>query len=85
MKKLLWIIILAIVGIAGYAWYDKDFRNIILQKSGVKPVKSKVYKWQDKDGQWHITNQPPPPGTPYTEQEYLHNTNVIPATPQENK
>jgi len=81
MKKLIWILVIIAAVIGGLAYWDKDFRNIILESSGQKPVKSTVYKWRDKNGKWQISSTPPPAGITYTEQEYLHNTNVIPALP----
>jgi len=39
----------------------------------------RVYKWTDAQGLVHITSQPPTDGTPYEIQEYLSDTNVIPA------
>jgi len=43
---------------------------------------STVYKWQDKSGNWHLSNQPPPPGVPYQTQQYAHDTNVLPLPPK---
>lgn len=39
----------------------------------------RVYKWTDAQGVVHITDQPPGEGIPYETQEYLPDTNVIPA------
>ena len=80
-KLILFLFIIAvIVGITAYM--DKDVRDWILQTSGQAPGKSKVYKWRDSNGVWQISNSPPADGTPYTEQEYLHDTNVVPALPE---
>jgi len=81
MKKFIWILVIIAAVIGGLAYWDKDFRHIILESSGQMPVKSTVYKWRDNNGKWQISNTPPPAGTTYTEQEYLHNTNTIPALP----
>lgn len=85
MKKLLWIIVLIVIVILGYAWIDPEFRSVLMETTGTKQKSTKVYKWQDKNGKWHITNTRPAPGIPYTEQEYLHNTNVIPSVSEGNK
>ena len=71
MKKFIWILVIIAAVIGGLAYWDKDFRNIILETSGQMPAKSMVYKWRDKNGKWQISNTPPPAGTAYTEQEYL--------------
>jgi len=82
MKKLFWIFIIIAASIAGLAYWDKDFRLLLMQTAGQAPVRSIVYKWQDSSGNWQISNTPPAKGTPYTEQEYLSNTNVVPALPK---
>jgi len=86
MKKLLWLIFIVVVAGAIAAYMDPEFRHWLLQTTGTQPAATRLYKWQDSQGQWQITNTPPPAGTPYTEQEYLHDTNVIPALkPDEQK
>jgi len=79
MKKFFWFLVIIVAVVGGLAWFDKDFRAMLLQTTGVTPTKTKVYKWQDNKGKWHISNTPPAKGIPYTEQEYLDNTNVVPA------
>jgi len=74
------LMIAAIVGIIAYM--DQDVKNWILKSTGQLETKSKVYKWRDSNGVWQISSSPPPAGTPYTEQEYLHNTNIVPALPE---
>jgi hypothetical protein len=37
-----------------------------------------VYKWQDPQGGWHITDEPPPEGTSYETQRWSRDTNVLP-------
>lgn len=29
------------------------------------PATARVYKWQDANGAWNLTDRPPPAGTPY--------------------
>lgn len=86
MKKLLWLIFIVVVAGAIAAYLDQDFRHWLLKTTGTAPTETRIYKWQDNQGNWQITNTPPPAGTPYIEQEYLHDTNVIPALkPDEQK
>ncbi len=80
LKKILWAVVILIVGAAAIAYFDKDFRNQVLEMTGQLPTSTKVYKWQDNKGIWHVSNTPPR-DKPYKEQEYLHNTNVIPSLP----
>ena len=82
MKKLFWILVIIAASVAGLAYWDKDFYQWLLQTTGQAPAKSMVYKWRDNNGNWQISNVPPANGIPYTEQEYLSNTNIIPALPE---
>ncbi len=77
---LILLIIAALVGITAYL--DQDVKNWVLKSIGQEQSTSKVYKWRDNNGVWQITSIPPSAGTPYTEQEYLHNTNIVPALPE---
>lgn len=36
------------------------------------PVDLKVYRWQDADGEWHVSNEPPPEGSSFQVREYSH-------------
>jgi len=72
--------VILIIGAGTMVYFDKDFRNRFLEMTGQLPTKSKVYKWQDNKGIWHVSDNPPN-NRPYKEQEYLHNTNVIPSLP----
>jgi len=36
-----------------------------------------VYKWQDAEGSWHFSNEPPPPGVAYQTTELEPNANLI--------
>ncbi|MGB5202403.1 MAG: DUF4124 domain-containing protein [Sedimenticolaceae bacterium] len=42
---------------------------------------TRVYKWQDASGQWHVSDQPPPAGMEYRTQDYSHDTNALPLPP----
>ena len=47
----------------------------------VPPAKVKVYRWQDADGNWQFSNEPPPTGVQFAEQNINPNTNVIRSIP----
>ncbi|MCP5352406.1 MAG: DUF4124 domain-containing protein [Chromatiales bacterium] len=34
------------------------------------PIELKVYRWQDTDGEWHVSNEPPPAGAAFQVREY---------------
>jgi len=82
MKKIFWLLFIIVAAVAVTAYLDPDVKNWILKSTGQMQTKSKVYKWKDSQGNWQISNSPPATGTPYTEQEYLHNTNIVPPLPE---
>ena len=79
MKKFVLFIFLILIALALLAYFDPEFRSFIKEFTGSTQSASKVYKWKDKDGNWQITDAPPPGSIEYTEQEYLHDANVMPA------
>ena len=85
MKKLiLWLLAIIIaLGVVGY--FNPGLVSWVRQQTGTAPQKTTVYKWQDEKGEWHVTDEPPPPGTKYQKQEYLHDTNVLPPVKQDKK
>lgn len=42
---------------------------------------TKVYKWQDTFGEWHFSNQPPPPGIKGSVETYRSDVNITRAPP----
>ena len=46
------------------------------------PEVTRVYRWQDAQGRWHITDTRPPAGTPFTVQSYRSDENIVPLPPQ---
>lgn len=84
MKKFFLFLMLLIIGLGVTAWQNPELVSWLRKTTGTAS-KSVVYKWQDEDGGWHVTDQKPPPGIKYQEQEYLHDTNVLPALVKEEK
>ncbi len=39
-----------------------------------------AYKWRDAQGNWQLTDSPPPQGTPYEVVEAHGDANIIPST-----
>lgn len=78
MKTLLFWLIVIVLGIAVLFYFKPELFERAREFAGGADTSSTVYKWQDEKGVWHVTDTPPPPGTRYEEQEYLHDTNVLP-------
>ena len=83
MKKALFILAAILAAVAWYIYQDPQLsRKIETEVKQVLPTQSKttsVYKWQDKAGQWQITDQPPPAGISYETLKYQSDANVMPA------
>lgn len=78
-KKILLFLVIIAAALAILAQYNPSFKHWLMQTSGSLQDKTVVYQWQDANGKRQISNHPPPAGTPYTQQEYLHDTNVVPS------
>jgi hypothetical protein len=48
---------------------------------GQEMQSTRVYKWQDASGAWHVSDTPPPDEAEYSVQEYNRDTNVLPLPP----
>ncbi|NIP71942.1 MAG: DUF4124 domain-containing protein [Gammaproteobacteria bacterium] len=79
MKRLGWtiLIIVALLGVAAYL--APELLNEIKKHAAGPGESTTVYKWQDEQGNWHVTDEPPPLGVEHREQKYRHDTNVLPA------
>ena len=54
-------------------------KNTPLQSA---PTTTHLYKWQDTNGAWQITDKPPTTGTKYELLEYRSDTNAMPLVPK---
>lgn len=85
-----WVIFLLLVllvlgGGGAYLFYfDRDLGQKLLDKSPIKPPVSvtTAYKWKDAEGNWQITDHPPPGSTPYETLKIRSDANVIPSIPR---
>lgn len=90
------LIIFIIVAIAGAVFYGLNpsgdnsapllrglgkVKSLTQQATPEAPVETVVYKWQDKNGEWHFSNHPPPEGAAASTTTYRSDINVV-APPQ---
>ena len=65
-----------------YVYFAPDLKQQTEQQldrlSGEKASRT-LYRWQDADGQWQVSDRPPPAGTEYEILQYAPETNVIPS------
>lgn len=83
MKKILFILAVILAAVVWYVYHDPQLsRDIKTEVNQLLPEQQRtttVYKWQDKQGNWQITDHPPQTGIKYEKLEYQSNTNVMPA------
>jgi hypothetical protein len=82
MKKLLLIVLVILIGAGIYIYFDPELKQQTRQQIDKlqHPGETRtLYRWQDADGQWQITDFPPPQGTAFETLRYNAETNVIPS------
>ncbi|MGD8576077.1 MAG: DUF4124 domain-containing protein [Thiohalophilus sp.] len=82
MKKLLLIVLAVLIGGALYVYLNPELRDQTrqeLDKLSGKDQGRTLYRWQDPDGQWQISDSPPQAGIPYETLRYDTEANVIPS------
>ena len=72
MKKLLLIFIGIALGVGVYIYQDPRLTRKLNQQVTdiINPKTIKVYRWQDKDGNWQASQFPPPAGIKYEVKTY---------------
>lgn len=83
--KLVLAILVLLAAAAGYLYFNPELRGQWFQGTPLAPVPevTRLYKWQDAGGGWHVTDSPPPPGTRYELLELHPDTNVMPLVPKD--
>jgi len=84
MKRTLILLpgLLCILGATAY--FNPDLRTRVMEMPadlGISKKTTRVYKWQNTDGQWQISDQLPPDGTEYDVLDYHEDLNVLPRPP----
>ena len=83
--RLIWVLLaLALIG-GIYLYQNPDLGKRVEDLSsgaGLSPKTTRVYKWQDDAGDWHISDQPPPAADDYESLDYREDVNVLPLPPQ---
>lgn len=89
MRSLLTAILILIAIVIFYAIFvnpeiiPKVVKDIPMPTIGLqKPGPARLHKWQDKDGGWHYTSEPPAEGIRSEIVEYASDVNVLPLPPK---
>ena len=59
MKNILLLLIIVLIALGVVAYLNPGFVSWVKETTGTASTSTKVYKWQDEDGKWHVTNEPP--------------------------
>ncbi len=83
------IIVLGIItgAVGGYLYFHPETWKPWVKGTPFEPAPTvtRVYKWQDQNGEWQMTDQPPPGGVKYETLIYSSNTNVTPSMDTDKK
>lgn len=82
---LVWmVLLLAALGTAAYFYLYPERLPEWAAKTplGRDLQATKVYKWQDASGAWHVSDQPPAAGIDYQVESYTRDSNVLPLPPE---
>ena len=80
LKVLLALCAIAAAG-AGYLYVlDPQLGRQLLGGTALEPAATvtTAYKWRDAKGNWQLTQEPPPEGTPYEVLETRSGDNIVP-------
>ena len=81
--KFIIVLLMALSASGGYLYLNPDVWKPWVKGTPLEPAstKTKLYKWQDDDGQWQITDRPPTGDRSYENLEYSSDTNIVPSIP----
>jgi len=85
MKNFLLVLFMFCIVAALVLWWSPELRKDaenLLRDTGLKSTSVTLYKWQDKQGVWHYTQDPPPEGVDFEEVEARSDVNVLPLPEQ---
>ena len=79
------MVVILIAGGAYFYYYERDLAGKLLKDTPLElsPTVTTVYKWQDAEGNWQITDRRPTGGIAYEVLEYNSDTNVMPLVPRD--
>lgn len=84
MKIAVTIALLLLIALGVLLYQEPDRVRHWIKDAGLvdTPEVTRVYRWQDAEGRWHITDAKPPAGTEFTVQSYRSDENIVPLPPQ---
>ena len=86
LKTLVFALIVLVVAGAAVIYYYPEKAEPLLARTplkGLVAISKPAYQWQDEQGQWYVTDKPPPDGIPYEVKQYPLDANVLPPVEQD--
>jgi len=85
MIKVILFILCLLAVLAGYLYLHPDVWQKWVKGTPLEPAPTttNLYKWQDENGQWQVSDTKPASGTEYEILQYKSDTNVMPLVPRE--
>ncbi|MBM2830182.1 MAG: hypothetical protein HW411_972 [Gammaproteobacteria bacterium] len=82
--KFVFIVLAILAALGAYLYLHPDVWQGWVKNTPLAPAPTTthIYKWQDANGAWQITDTPPATGIKYELLEYRSDTNVMPALPE---
>ena len=84
MKTLVTLIVISVLSFGTYYYFKPNQVKDWFRDAGLitAPETTRVYKWQDGEGNWHVSDKPPPGDATYEVRDYRSDENVLPLPPQ---
>jgi hypothetical protein len=79
--RVLAVIVVALLAVLALIVWKPELANELrasLPAAMGKAPANRIYKWQDAEGNWQVSNRPPAQGVQYETREYDANVNVLP-------
>ncbi len=81
MKNFLLFLLMLCIVATLVLWWSPELRHqadLLLRDTGLKSSSATLYKWQNTQGVWQYTQDPPPEGIRYEKVEARSDVNVLP-------
>jgi len=82
--RLPWLIVLPALAAGLYLYFNPDHGGPLgkrLPRPDLIHSSDRLYQWRDAQGNWQVTDTPPPAGIEYTQRDYRDDVNVLPVPP----
>ena len=87
--RVAWLLVALLALALAWIWFFPDHRKLVGEQleelstdAGITKKTTRVYKWRNTDGEWQLTDHPPPAGVEYEHLDYHEDLNVLPIPPQ---